>query len=157
MNSLSNSSKLYAFISAICFMVACQNPEQKKAIDTNFIEAKWKGFTEKWEAMDSKGCASYYLEDGLNIAPEFPVNEGREAIGEFYQFLFDMHQSSKYNHNTLSFEVLGDAVIELGEFSVDWVRNDGSDWNFTAIAMVHWVEVDGNWLIKSLIFNKAPE
>jgi ketosteroid isomerase-like protein len=135
----------------------CGNPKQEKSINTTFIGDKWAGFSENWENMNAQGCASYYLADGINIAPEFPVNDGREAIMEFYQFLFDMHQSSKYQHITLNIEVLGDSILELGEFSVDWVRNDGSEWNFTARALVHWVENNGDWRIKTLIFNKAPD
>lgn len=153
---------LYQFLS--CFvlilnvgiLMGCNSSEKINSIDTSIIEDKWKGFVGSWDKMDAEGCASYYLPDGINIAPEFPINEGREAIAKFYQFLFDMHHSAKYMHKTINLEVVGDSIIELGEFSVDWVRKDGSEWKFNARAMVLWEEKNGEWMIKKLVFNEAP-
>ncbi|WP_194777996.1 YybH family protein [Pararhodonellum marinum] len=124
----------------------------------NELVTKWDSFISYWHEQDAEGCASFFLEDALHIAPEFPINDSREAIAEFYNFLFSNHSSSQYQHNIISIETLGEDILENGEFMVDWVRNDGSEWLFHARSLTHWVKNQGgDWKIKTLMFNSAPQ
>lgn len=122
------------------------------------IEARWAQFIKAWEAEDAKGCAAIYSTTGLNIAPDSPVREGRNAIGKFYAFLFNGNLSSQYRHEIQDLEVFQDQVIEYGEFEVDWVRNDSSTWKFRARSMSHWKQnAEGIWELEKFMFNNPPE
>jgi uncharacterized protein (TIGR02246 family) len=132
-------------------MAQSENPKQQ-------IASKWGDFISNWQNQDAKGCASFFLEDGMNIPPDFPINHNRREISDFYELLFTGHSSSQYQHNILSVEFLGDDLLERGEFMVDWVRNDGSEWQFHARSLTHWVRDQQNdWKIKTFIFNSAPQ
>jgi len=126
-------------------------------VNNSEIEAVWGAFISSWENLNAKGCAAFYLEDGLNVPPQLPENRGRVAIEAFYDGLFSQHRQSRYFHKTHSLEHLGDHIVEYGEFTVDWVTNEGNEWQYQARTMVHWEkDEEGHWKIKYLIFNQAP-
>lgn len=147
------------FYSLLLFILfSCSSPVNLKQNHQTEIESIWEEFIESWHKQDAASCASIYLEDGWNIAPEFPVNQGREAIAAFYDFLFSGNISSEYQHKILELTPSGEDLIERGEFQVDWVRNDQSTWTFKARTLTHWIKDDEDkWKIKTLIFNQAPE
>jgi len=117
----------------------------------------WDDFIDNWHAQDAAACAAIYTEGGLNMPNEFKTNKGRLEIEAFYGFLFSMNQSSAYTHDILSLSHSGDMAVELGEFRVDWVSNDGNEWTYKARALTHWEKTGDEWKIKSLLFNKPPE
>lgn len=122
------------------------------------INAIWQAFTIKWEEKDATGCASFYLPDGLNIPAGFPVAKGQNEIELFYANLFNNHKASTYTHRSHYISNQGSLAIELGEFVVDWIRLDGSKWTFKARSLTHWEkDSQGQWRIKSLLFNSPPE
>lgn len=121
------------------------------------IETIWNSFISSWEKMDASACASFYLEDAVNVPPQLPVNSGRFAIEAFYRNLFSQHQSSQYVHKTHQLDTYDDHLIEYGEFVVDWKTKDGNQWQYKARTMVYWIrDVNGIWKIKYLMFNEAP-
>ena len=158
MSYYSKSSKTTFFFSFILILFSCSSQEIQDQNHQIEIESIWDLFVESWHSQDAASCASIYLENGLNIAPEFPINQGREKIASFYDFLFSDHISSVYQHKILELTPSGADLIERGEFLVDWVRNDQSTWTYRARTLTHWTKDEkGNWKIKSLIFNQAPE
>lgn len=156
MSYYSKFSKTTFFFSFVLILFSCSSQEIQ--VQNHQIESIWDVFVASWHSQDAASCASIYLENGLNIAPEFPVNQGREAITSFYDFLFSGNISSVYQHKILELTPTGEYLIERGEFQVDWVRNDQSTWVFKARTLTHWTKDDqDNWKIKTLIFNQAPE
>lgn len=149
--------KTTCFIAPIYFILLCsqlaysQEYQEKK----NAIQSIWNEFALKWEAFDAKGCAEFYLPDGLNIPPSLPENRGREAIGNFYQMLFDNHLSASYSHEVLEAMAIDEGIIERGKFTVKWVRKDQSEWTFHARSLTHWVKDEaGKWKVRTLLFNE---
>lgn len=142
-------------LSILFFVCSCTTNEQLGQNPQLEIESIWEEFVASWHSKDAYGCASIYLDEGLNIAPGFSLNQGREKIAEFYELLFSENYSSNYQHKILELTPLGDHLIERGEFQVDWVRHDLSTWTFEARTLTHWVkDVSGKWKIKTLIFNQ---
>ena len=138
---------------------ACQ---QATSIDQEAIKkeirSNWDGFIEAWEQEDATTCASYYKEDGLNIPPEFGMNEGRTAIDSFYTFLFSANLGSKYRHTIEDFVAFEGGAFEYGSFEVDWTRNDSTSWTFRGRSMTKWEqEADGTWKIDKFLFNTPPQ
>ncbi len=132
------------------------NAHKNAATSKTEIKAKWQEFIVAWHAQDAEACASFYAENGILIAPDFPVLEGRKPIATFYDDLFAANQSSLYRHETISLKENENDCIERGQFSVDWIRNDGTAWEFAARSLAHWVKTDDDWEIQAFIFNQGP-
>ena len=121
------------------------------------IRTTWDAFIAAWEIQDAEACAAFYAENGVNIPPEFSANEGRDAVQEFYQFLFDNNRSSRYTHTIRSISFAGNMAVELGAFRVDWINNEGFPWTYSARSLTHWEQNEaGQWRIRAFLFNAAP-
>ena len=143
----------FALILLSCGQQEINLDEQVKPL----LRVKWDTFTNAWEQEDARTCAAVYVDDGVNIPPQWEVNNGIPEIEKFYDFLFDNNISSEYQHDILS--ISGDTknIIEMGKFKVNWVRNDSTSWTYYARTMTHWINVEGDWKIKTFIFNNPPE
>ena len=120
------------------------------------LRNNWDEFIEGWESEDARKCASFYLEDAINLPPGAKVNEGRDEIETFYNFLFDIHLSADYNHEIKSIEGNNTDIIEYGSFQVDWVRNDSTSYSYHARTLTHWKNSTSGWKIAKFIFNNPP-
>jgi uncharacterized protein (TIGR02246 family) len=151
---------LSVLILLVLFISSCSNHVAQVSEEeiTKEIITNWEGFIDSWEKEDAAGCASFYMKDGLNIPPGFKINEGRKAVEDFYDFLFEKNLSSKYQHDIDFIDVLTDStLIEKGGFQVDWVRNDSTEWTFKARTVTSWKKDEaGNWKIALFIFNNPP-
>ena len=123
------------------------------------LRARWDLFIDRWEAEDAAGAAAIYAPEGVNIAPTGDIARGRDAIAGFYATLFEQHARSEYTHEILSVDPIGDRdALELGEFSVDWVANDGAEWRFRARSLTHWHRNDrGEWEIARIMFQDLSD
>jgi uncharacterized protein (TIGR02246 family) len=131
---------------------------ERNESDENQIRSRWVQFISHWEAGDAAACASFYTPSGMNIPNAFEANIGREAIEQFYTFLFSNNQSSSYTHTTLDLQVFGNDAVEYGEFTVDWITNEGSAWSYQARMIAHWKKNSADvWEIEKLLFNLPPE
>ncbi len=149
------SSVLIIVLSALPLI---EDSGEKIQSDENQIRLRWDQFISYWEAGDAAACASFYTVSGINIPNAFEANKGREAIEQFYTFLFSNNQSSVYTHTTHDLQVFGNNAVEYGEFRVDWITNEGSPWAYQARVLAHWKKnSDGEWEIEKLLFNLPPE
>ena len=125
--------------------------------DRDLIQQNWDQFIENWNALSTEGCISIYTNDAVVIAPEMHPATGKEAIAEFYNFLFTSNKSADYTHRTESITIEGNQAIEYGNFSVDWLSNEDQPWTYHARVMVHWVkDPSESWKIQRLLFNNPP-
>lgn len=138
------------------FVLNCEN-STNISDDFDAIQENWIRFAEDWNDFNTEGCVSIYTDDAAVIPPEMSAAAGKEAIGEFYDFLFTANQSAEYAHTTESITIDGDLAIEHGNFSVAWVSNEGEPWTFKARVIVHWTKNESrDWKIKKLLFNTPP-
>ncbi len=146
------------FVPIICLaisMTSCSSGDTEGAASA--IQDRWTDFSEYWEAEDAAALAVFYAEDGMNVPPGMNKLVGREQIEAFYQGLFADHQSSTYNHETESVYTAGNLAMERGAFTVQWVRNDSTEWTFRARSMTVWEKTpEGFWEIRELLFNTPP-
>lgn len=125
--------------------------------DHDLIQQKWNQFVEDWNDLNAEGCITIYTDDAEVIAPEMQATKGKEAIAEFYNFLFTSNKSADYTHMTETISVEGNQAIEYGNFSVDWVSNEGQSWTYRARVMVHWIkDSPESWKIQRILFNNPP-
>jgi uncharacterized protein (TIGR02246 family) len=141
---------------AVTFFISCNTTESNHDPEVVF-QSIWNDFATSWNEFDAKRCALFYAEDALNIPPELPVNKGRKSIEEFYTWLFSMHESAIYAHRVHSVSYFENQAVEVGDFQVDWVSTDGSQWQYKARSLTHWVKDENkNWKIKTFVFNTPP-
>ncbi|NNF33353.1 MAG: nuclear transport factor 2 family protein [Saprospiraceae bacterium] len=150
--------KWIPFVCILLGITAC-NP---KVVDVSeeiqpLIRKNWDQFIEAWESEDASACATFYTDDGINVPPAVKINNGKKDVESFYKFLFDNNISSKYTHTILDMDGDDTQVIEYGKFSVDWMRNDSTEWTYHARTMTHWVNENGTWKIDKFLFNNPPE
>ena len=151
--------KNYLILLSLCILSACQADTQHNQDDVlSEIRANWDQFIEYWEAGNAAGCVSFYSESGINVPNTMEANRGRSEIESFYESLFNLKQSSEYTHTITDLYVDGDSAIELGEFRVAWVSNDGDEWTYHARSLTHWKRTSsGEWKIEKFLFNAPPE
>jgi uncharacterized protein (TIGR02246 family) len=158
-NNMKKINPLSILTGALLILINSCSPVSDPKHDAIYeIRNTWDAFIVSWHAGDAAACAAFYTEDGFNIPNEFKTNKGRQEIEAFYEFLFSMNQSSSYTHNMLSLTHSDELAVEYGEFQVDWVSNDGTEWTYKARTLVHWVfNKDDGWKIKMLLFNTPPK
>ncbi len=144
-------------ILALLLAMTSFNTLQSESDTEAELNTLWRAFEESWNALDPEACASFYHTDAVNIPPDMEIRSGRAAIQSFYEWLFSMHTAAEYHHQIHSVSHEGNLAVERGTFSVNWTRNDGTTWLFSARSITHWEkDTEGRWMIKAFIFNAAP-
>ncbi len=156
---LRNYFRKYLLFSVLFLsLTSCQESNQEMQDTGADIRSQWDVFIAHWENKDAQELANLYTENGLHIPPGFKINNGRDEIAEFYNMLFTGHASSRYQHLINSLSYKSDMAIEYGQFVVDWVRHDSTEWTYKARSATHWERTeDGTWRIKLFVFNTPPE
>jgi ketosteroid isomerase-like protein len=148
--------KFYLFILILVFS-SCAVETEQIFDPTETINGLWDEFIAHWESGNADACVEIYHEDLIYIAPETEVITNRQEIRDFYNFLFESHQRSMYNHKGISLDFCGSHAIEYSHFIVDWLTHEGHSWTYHARAVAKWTpDSDGNWKTSKLIFNPAP-
>lgn len=107
-------------------------------------------FMTSFNEGNAAGVGSCYSEDGCFMVPNADTFQGREAITNAIQGLIDAG-ISKIELNTQEIEDLGNTAIEHGEFALYAGENVADKGRF----MVHWINVDGDWLLYRDIINSV--
>ena len=149
-----NGKFLILLLVAGTFLNSCKTEVKTPKDPTDEINTLWTEFISHWENEDAQALSGYYTHNGRNIPPGLKTNEGRKEIEEFYQFLFSNNQSSKYFHNIISLYFTSESAVELGEFQVEWLGNDGTEWVFNGRSLTHWVKEEETWRIQTFLFNE---
>lgn len=143
----------------ILLLFSC-TPERDSEVQqdpTSQINANWEKFVDYWHSEDAEGCASIYHDDLIYIAPESREIDNSAEVADFYNMLFNNHESSVYTHTSNMIDFCGQMAIEQCEFEVDWVTNEGEEWTFKGRMVAHWTaDSVGIYKVKTLIFN-TPE
>ncbi|WP_234571977.1 YybH family protein [Rhodohalobacter sp. 614A] len=145
----------FAFIS-LASLISCEN-DTNTPEDYDAVQASWETFGQNWNDLNAEGCMTIFFDDAIMIPPQLLELEGKPAIQEFYQDLFDMNQSAEYDHVTESINFSKEQAIEVGSFSIKWISTEGDSSTFWARSMIHWERDQyGDWKIKKLLFNHPP-
>lgn len=74
--------------------------------------------------MKTDELVEIFAEDAKNIPPEFELKTGKKEIKESYDFLFDNHILTKYQHQIEDVSFTENTAVEYVNFEVNWVKND---------------------------------
>jgi len=83
-------------------------------------------FEKNFASGDARGMASLYTRDGVLLPPGAGIQEGSNAIQNFWQMAMDM--GIKQAHlETLEVEQEGDAAIEMGKYELSGTEGQRMD------------------------------
>ncbi len=155
-SSMINKMYFFVFLFLMTFMAACDNSDQTD--ESGNIEAIHQMSSERADAFnrgDSEGIAIYFTETGLLMAPGSPVAQGRSAVADYYQQIFDEYETileSGYDE----VEVSGDLAFGRGTAYVTLIPRDGGE---PVTATSKYINIlqrqpDGTWLTTHDIWNE---
>lgn len=138
------------FACALLLLVGCAAPQETgpdPAEVRQAIDAVNSEFAEAFSNHDAETVAGLYTEDAVYMPQGAPAVHGREAIQQAMQAEFETTGPSDMVLTTESIEFHGDAVVEVGAFSltltppgqeeaiqdegkyiVVWKQNEGGMW-----------------------------
>lgn len=149
--------KNLTFLLPILLVFSCTQDHEAPTDPTEQINANWEKFIEYWHSEDAEGCASFFHDDVIYLSPEWREIDNSADVAEFFNMLFNNHESSVYTHTTKMIDFCGQLAVEYSWFEVDWVTNEGEEWTYKGRMVVHWTaDSEGNYKIKTLIVNQ-PE
>jgi len=154
---MNTMSLLGAVIPAIAFL-ACQSPHPK-SVDLTQVRKVIEETNAQWsEAMkrgDIDAIISLYAEDATVLPPNRPMLRGREQI----RVLFGTFPTKKVTVtkailNTLEVNGKDSTVYELGEYLLNYQREDGSPGADTGKYTTIWrLQSDGVWRMQADCWN----
>jgi uncharacterized protein (TIGR02246 family) len=83
-------------------------------------------FEKKFASGDARGMASLYTRDGVLLPPGAGLQEGSDAIQNFWQMAMDMGIKDAHLE-TLEVEQEGDAAIEMGQYELSGAAGQRMD------------------------------
>ncbi|MCC5918036.1 MAG: DUF4440 domain-containing protein [Cryomorphaceae bacterium] len=159
-----------AWLTPFLFFITCNSSNQGEELENkkleltnidqteNKIDEIWHQFSSDWNAFDAQSCAGIYTKKAQIIPPNWNLVIGKDSIQLFFQSIFDQHLSGTYHHQTVELKRFGSMAIEYAEFSIDWVRQDSTNYTYNGRASIHWERnQDGVWKIERYLHNNPRE
>ena len=81
------------------------------------IETAARQRTDAFGRGDAAACASLYTEQGAMLPPNADIAQGRQAIQELWQGIFDAGLTASRDE-TLEVETAGDLAYEMGRYTL---------------------------------------
>ena len=153
----------------LCLMVGCQRSEEvaeEPAVDVEVDKEAIRGllddFYEAHYAGDIDTLVSFYTEDAMRIAPDMPLQVGKEAIKKYFeremkQYDMQVNDDFDYVDDDRVEEVLvsGDLGMARGADIITATPKEGGE---SSKSIVRWVAIyerqaDGTWKIVCEIWN----
>ena len=116
-----------------------------KEVNSRFLEA--------YKQRDAAGMASVYTDDARILPPNEPMISGRAAIEDFWQNFLNQGEGEAIL-DTVSVEIKGDTLIEIGAYSLEIKKDNGQTIKDEGKHVVIWKRQDnGSWKWAIDIFN----
>ncbi|MCP4326924.1 MAG: DUF4440 domain-containing protein [Alphaproteobacteria bacterium] len=118
--------------------------DMKKVLE-DFDAAYNKAFNEG----DAAGCAAFFSEDILLMAPDQPMTRGKKAFEETYQSRMDTSSDGTHTNELVEYGVDGDLAYQVGTFAI--TDTDPSEQGKFVNVLKR--QADGTWKVAVSIFN----
>ena len=118
--------------------------DMKKALET-FDAA----YNEAFNRGDAAGCAAFFTEDVLLMAPDQPMTRGAKAFEQIYRSRMDKSSGGTHSNKLVEFGVDGDLAYQVGTFAISGT-NPSEQGKFLNILKR---QVDGTWKVAVSMFN----
>ncbi len=116
-----------------------------KQVLEDFDEA----YNQAFNRGDAAGCAAFFTEDVMLLAPGEPMLRGREAFIEAYQSRMKQNTGGSHTNELIEFGVDGDTAYQVGLFAI----SDSNPPEKGKFVNVLKRQTDGTWKVCISIFN----
>ncbi len=123
--------------------------------DIRAIEQMSAARAEAFRNGDAAGIAVHFTEDGILMAPGSPAGQGREAVQEYYQGIFDEFETDLNSYYD-EVEVSGDLAFGRGFADVTVISRESGDTLRSTSKYINILQrqPDGTWLTTHDIWNE---
>ncbi len=153
-----NMSLWVLALTSVLALAACQNapaPEPKKdvAADTSAINTLRNRVAAAFNASDAAALAATYADDAIEMNPEQPAIEGRQAIQAAYEAMFK-GATGKLAFTPLETQVVGDWAYDRGNYTATMTPKPGKPTELSYKYLVIMKrQPDGAWKVYREISN----
>jgi ketosteroid isomerase-like protein len=98
---------------------------------------------------DAAGCAAFFTQDVILLAPDQPMTRGRMAFEEVYQSRMDKSSGGTHSNRLVDYGAEGDLAYQVGTFAITGA-NPPEQGKFVNILRR---QADGTWKVTVSIFN----
>jgi len=120
--------------------------EMKKILE-DFDEA----YNEAFNRGDAAGCAAFFTEDVILMAPGQPMTRGKKAFEETYRSRMDHSTDGTHSNELVEYGVDGNMAYQVGTFAITGA-DPGEQGYFVNVLKR---QADGTWKVAVSIFNSA--
>jgi len=106
-------------------------------------------YNEAFNRGDAAGCAAFFTEDVILLAPGQPMARGKRAFEEIYQSRMDKTNGGTHTNKLVEYGVEGDLAYQVGTFAITGT-NPPEQGKFVNILRR---QSDGTWKVTVSIFN----
>jgi ketosteroid isomerase-like protein len=118
--------------------------DMKKVLE-DFDAAYNKAFNEG----DAAGCAAFFTEGVLLLAPDQPMTRGKKTFEEIYNSRMDNSGGGTHTNELVEYGVEGDLAYQVGTFAITGT-NPSEQGKFVNVLRR---QADGTWKVAVSIFN----
>lgn len=98
---------------------------------------------------DAAGCAAFFTEDVLLMAPDQPMTRGKKAFEETYRSRMDEISGGTHSNKLVEYGVERDLAYQVGTFAISGT-NAPEQGKFVNVLKR---QTDGTWKVAVSIFN----
>ncbi len=108
-------------------------------------------YNEAFNRGDAAGCAAFFTDDVILLAPGEPMVRGRKAFEDIYRTRMAQSTGGTHTNELVEYGVDGDTAYQVGKFAVEGVE-PGEQGYFVNVLKR---QPDGTWKVAVSIFNNA--
>ncbi|MEM8573889.1 MAG: nuclear transport factor 2 family protein [Pseudomonadota bacterium] len=113
------------------------------------LEAFDAAYNEAFDRGDAAGCAAFFTDDVLLMAPGEPMLRGKEAFEEAYRDRMSKSSGGKHSNCLIEYGQEGDLAYQVGTFAVSG-SNPTEQGKFLNVLKR---QADGTWKVAISMFN----
>jgi len=111
-------------------------------------------YNEAFNRGDAAGCAAFFTDDVILLAPDQPMIRGNKAFQELYQSRMDNSSGGTHSNQLVEYGVEGDMAYQVGTYAITGT-DPSEEGKFVNILRR---QPDGTWKVFVSIFNSdKPE
>jgi ketosteroid isomerase-like protein len=118
-----------------------------------FLEDFDAGYNEAFNRGDAAGCAAFFTDDVILMAPDEPMIRGKKAFEEIYRSRMATSSGGTHSNELVEFGVDGDLAYQIGTYAIEGA-NPPEKGKFLNVLKR---QADGTWKVAVSMFNSdAP-
>jgi ketosteroid isomerase-like protein len=115
----------------------------------NILEDLDAGYNEAFNRGDAAGCAAFFTDDVILMAPDQPMIRGRKAFEEIYRSRMANSSGGTHSNALVEYGVEGDMAYQVGTYAVTGT-SPSEEGKFLNVLKR---QADGTWKVAVSMFN----